>query len=177
MTKQSDYQIRNGIISHDRLKDVINYSPNTGDIIATASRGRVKQGDVLGSLDKGGYVVLRIDNREYKGHRIAWFYTHGEWPNGQMDHINHIKNDNRLKNIRVVSDAENKKNLALSKDNTSGITGVYWFKPAKLWKAQINVNGKGKVLGYFKNRLDAAECRKKAEVSLGYHVNHGAKNA
>lgn len=120
-----------------------------------------------------GYLSGGVYGRLYLAHRIIWAIVYGAWPAGQIDHINGNRADNRISNLRVVSNAENGKNQKRPADNASGVIGVYWNKRAKKWHARISVSGKVTSLGYFKNINDAASARKAAEAEYGYHPNHG----
>lgn len=91
----------------------------------------------------------------------------------EIDHENHIRNDNRIENLRLVSSKGNKKNTTRRCDNTSGVTGVHWFKRECKWKVQIKVDGKQRHLGLFDNLDDAVAARKAAERQYGFHENHG----
>lgn len=122
--------------------------------------------------NSNGYVLVAINRRLHKSHRVAWAIATGEWPDGQIDHINGVRNDNRLCNLRVVSNLINSMNRGRKKNNTSGVTGVYWSKQAKKWQAYINV-GRRQHLGYYDEISAAAAARKAAERRLGFHENHG----
>ena len=80
-----------------------------------------------------------------------------------VDHMNHKKNDNRKKNLRVTSHKNNNKNCALAKNNSSGVTGVSWYKRYSKWEANIMIDGKKKYLGRFTDFDEAVKARKKAE--------------
>lgn len=120
-----------------------------------------------------GYRVGTVFYKRAFAHRIAWLLHYGSWPKQEIDHINGIPTDNRIENLRDVTNSENHRNCRRRKDNTSGITGVVWFKSTSRWKAQIHVNGQTKSVGYFTDFNDAVAARKKAEIKLGYHRNHG----
>ena len=81
----------------------------------------------------------------------------------EVDHINHIRTDNRKCNLRVVDRSLNQRNLPLSKRNTSGVVGVWFNKDANKWVAEIRLNYKKISLGYFINKEDAIKARKEAE--------------
>ena len=165
------------MLTQERLKELFHYDPDTGVFVRKVQTcNRVRQNGKAGSLHSSGYLTIRIGSKNYYAHRLAWFYTYGEWPN-QVDHINHNRADNRLCNLRSVTDAENRKNQTLRIDNKSGICGVAWDKHYKKWKAHIRANGKAKTLGYFDNLFDAVCIRKSAEVKLGFHKNHGCVTA
>lgn len=136
-------------ISIDRLREVIDYSPDTGELrwkIRVGMRGRV--GEIAGAEHKG-YIEFGLDGiRGIKAHRVAWAITHGNWPDGEIDHINGCKTDNRIGNLRIVSTAQNHQNMRSARcDNKTGLLGVDIHKGRP--RAQIQVGGKKKILGYF----------------------------
>lgn len=116
-----------------------------------------------------------IFNRTYSAHRVIWAICNGVWPLDQIDHINGIKDDNRIENLRSVSRSENQKNRKLTKTNKSGAMGVCWHKAGGKWRAEIKVNNITKHIGYFDNKSDAISARKDAEIKYGFHENHGRK--
>jgi len=118
-----------------------------------------------------GYRVISINGRKHYTARIIWFFVHGEWPTN-IDHVNHLKTDNRLINLRNVSQAENNRNMSKSSNNTSGVSGVSWHKAASKWQAQIMGNGKAIHLGLFNNMADAITARSNAKVEFGFFQNH-----
>lgn len=117
------------------------------------------------------YKSGAIFGQNYFAHRICWKLFFGNDPVGFIDHINGIAEDNRIKNLRDVTHSENCKNQKLRKINKSGVCGVSWNKGGKsgFWVATIS----GKHLGSFSKFEDAVSCRKKAELMLSYHKNHG----
>lgn len=118
---------------------------------------------------RNGYLIISIFDRDYQAHRVMWAMCHGQWPSGDLDHINHNRCDNRLVNLRPVSRGENNRNHSISKRNTSGCVGVY--QRGDKWKASI---GTGKRhLGTFDTFEGAVEARKRAEREFGFHPNHG----
>lgn len=152
----------------DVLRAKLSYNPETGDIVRIGSEG-VKFGYVDGSRYLRGQVCgVRITC-----HRIAWALYYGVWPNGQIDHINHDRFDNRIANLREVSCTENLRNAKRSSRNKSGVTGVSWAKSRNKWIAVITDQSKNINLGYFSDFDAAVAARKKAESDLGYHPNHG----
>lgn len=132
-------------------------------------------GKEAGNNKSTGYISIQIDGRRYMAHRLAWLIAHGRWPESDIDHINGVRTDNRLINLRKASRTDNAKNRAVRNDNTSGMTGVYWDKSVRKWKAEIWLNGKRKNIGRFLTYEDAAAKRKEAEVRCGYHENHGRR--
>jgi hypothetical protein len=128
---------------------------------------------IAGSINDKGYLVVRIAGHACKLHRAAWMMTHGVWPEHDIDHINGDKSDNRIKNLRAVSRAENMKNKPIYRQNSSGITGVGWHRVTGKWAAKIRVNGKDIHLGVFETVELAEQTRKAAEIHYGFHKNHG----
>lgn len=123
---------------------------------------------------KWGYVIGRFNQKTIRAHRVIWEIFNGEIPEGmQIDHINHIRHDNRVENLRLVSNQENCKNISMQKNNTSGVTGVCWSKQKGKWMAKIKVDYKTINLGLYSDIEKAVEARKKAEIKYSFHKNHG----
>jgi len=120
-----------------------------------------------------GYRQGSIFSVMYLAHRVVWAVHQGEWPTHEIDHINGVKNDNRIENLRAVTRVANSRNLPKRADNSSGVTGVTWNKNALKWTAQITVNTQQVHLGVFTKRDDAIAARKAAEAKYGFHENHG----
>ena len=159
--------------SIDELNDRYKYDSVTGIITNRISSGRAKKGEEAGTKNAAGYRVVSISSSRYYGHRVSWFMYYGAWPKSTIDHINGVRDDNRIVNLRDVDHKENLKNQRLQKSNTSGVVGVYWNKPTKNWRVKIEVNGKQIHIGYFQYMPDAVKARQKAEVKYGFHENHG----
>ena len=97
-------------LSQKYLREALHYDPDTGIFtwkVATASC--VKVGAEAGCVKNDGYRAIGMGGKSYKAHRLAWLYVHGEWPKEQIDHINHIRTDNRMENLRPASGGENAK--------------------------------------------------------------------
>lgn len=127
----------------------------------------------LNAVSSTGYRFGTIWNGITYAHRVLWAMAHGEWPDGEIDHINADKLDNRIENLRVVSKRENARNRRLSKRNKSGITGVCWCRKRRAWVASIKGDTGTINLGRFKCVGMAMRARKQAQRQLGYHPNHG----
>lgn len=128
-----------------------------------------------GKLHKAtGYKRVSIGNAKVREHRIVWEMFNGPIPEGyEIDHINHIRSDNRLENLRLVTRKVNMRNTSKRSDNTSGCVGVGWDNCTGKWKAQIQVDGKNINLGRYTEMFDAICARKSAEYRFGFHANHG----
>lgn len=135
-----------------------------------------KMGEPIGTESSNGYLMIRIFGKRYYSHRLAWFFHYGKWPSDQIDHINGNRKDNRISNLRCVSNLENHKNMKMPKTNTSGAVGVSFNKRDKRWYAQIKSRMKTIPLGSSKDFFEACCIRKSAEVRYRFHINHGRKN-
>jgi hypothetical protein len=165
-------------LTQERLKSLFNYNPETGEFTRLVSRGGRRVGEIAGSPARKSngkvYIDIHIDGKHYYAHRLAWLYTYGAWPENDIDHIDHDSTNNRLINLRDVTNAENHKNRKMSKRNNSGVTGVYFRNDMQKWHARIAVNGKRIHLGHFEVKDDAVTARKNADVECGFHPNHGS---
>jgi len=152
-------------LMQNRLKKLLDYNPKTGVFRWKISRrGNCKFGDVAGTINSNGYRVIGIDSKRYYASRLAWLFMEGYLPEYEIDHENRVEDDNKWKNIRHVSRQCNLRNRGRQRNNTSGVTGVFWAKPKKKWRAQIAISDKMKHLGYFKVFKDAVLARWQAEV-------------
>ena len=138
-------------ITQVMLGDLFEYNVDSGVFLRRIRTGQnVQSGAVAGSMDGKGYWQISVCGRVFRAHRLVWLYVYGRWPDAQIDHINGDKADNRLTNLREVTNAQNMQNrLVLQKNNTSGFAGVSFYKPTGKWKSQIKVNGGVIFLGYF----------------------------
>lgn len=161
-------------LTQERLKELLHYDPDTGVFIWKVKiADKIIIGDVAGYKRGGGYVLIGIYGIKYLAHRLVWLYAHGGFPPEQIDHINQIKDDNRIVNLRAVSRTENLRNRKLPSNNTSGFIGVGWVKQSKRWCARITVKNKLIQLGSYTDISDAISARKAANIKYGYHPNHG----
>lgn len=119
-------------------------------------------------------MVSWVNKKLQYHHRLAWELVNGPIPEDmQVDHINGIRTDNRIENLRLVTSSGQSKNQKLREDNKSGYPGVFWRSQRKKWSAYINSEGKRKYLGLFSSKDEAIDARKEAEKQMGYHSNHG----
>lgn len=117
-----------------------------------------------------GYVVIMIDGKSYQAHRLAWLYIYEKWPDNMIDHLNTIRDDNRITNLRDVEHNINIQNQRRAQKNnkSAGLLGVTFNKLAQKYVAQIKLNGKNKYLGLFDNAEDAHEAY--LEAKRQYHA-------
>ena len=161
------------MITQERLKELLDYNIETGIFTRNITVGsRAMKGMIVGSPDKDGYLEVTLNRRKYKLHRLAFLYIEGKFPI-EVEHDNRIKFDNRWCNLIATTRLENQKNLPKQKNNTSGVTGVIWYKLTNRWRASIAVNNKTIYLGYYKDKNDAILAREAANIKYGFHVNHG----
>ena len=160
----------------ERLHELFKYNSKTGDLIRkTTIKAHAKKGDIIKQKDSKGYLKTRVDGTRYSVHRLIYKMYYGvEDVSKQIDHINGIRDNNRIKNLRLVEQSENQKNSFLRKDNKTGSVGV--FKTSfNSWTAYIQANKKYNHLGTFKTKEDAVKARKKAERMLSFSKRHGEK--
>lgn len=115
-----------------------------------ARRQAVKAGDVAGHLASGdGYLTIFIQGYAYKAHRLAWLLYTGKWPKHEIDHINRVRSDNRIENLREATKSQNKINSDIWRNNKSGYKNVHFHKATKKWAAEVKRNGKTQHIGLF----------------------------
>ena len=168
----------------DELRQLLSYDAKTGCLyrLPKPSTNRFNKqyntcyaGNVTGDIQADGYLATSVKGKRIKNHRIAWALHFNEWPDRQIDHINHIRTDNRIENLRLADDASNRKNQSPPKDNTSGMVGVSWRKDRSCYAVYINSGGKRTRLGHYVNLNDAIAARDAANQNFGFHPNHGKK--
>jgi hypothetical protein len=168
-------------------RELLDYDPATGecrwrerDLKWFASTHRQRQWnskwagkEAFTTVNPCGYRCGSILEVRVVAHRVAWLLHYGEWPKGDIDHINGTKTDNRIANLRDVTHEENLHNSPRRSTNKSGVTGVFWTERSKKWRAYICLNSRLTHIGYFTDFEEAVAARKAAELRHGYHVNHG----
>ncbi|WP_366871557.1 HNH endonuclease signature motif containing protein [uncultured Ruegeria sp.] len=178
--------------SPEVLRQLLDYNPGTGklrwkhrgpewfkDGRCTAQGEANKWNSIfagkpaLACLDNYGYPSGTLLNARVRAHRVVWAICNSYWPTMTIDHINGDRADNRISNLREVSQSDNCKNTKIPNDNTSGVVGVGWCNTRGKWIAQIGSLGVRKRLGYFDDKLEAIAVRRAAEKEMGFHPNHG----
>jgi len=110
-----------------------------------------------------GYISISLSGGRFYAHRIAFLISNKYMPK-YIDHINSIKTDNRLSNLRECTFSENSCNKGRQKRNTSGYKGVYWNKRAQKWISKINKNDKEFWLGTYNCKHEAARAYNRAAI-------------
>lgn len=130
----------------DRLSQLLHFT--NGVLVWKVSRkGPARAGDVAGCVKPCGYVRVVVDGTRLWLHRVVWAMHHQQWPEGEIDHINGIRHDNRIENLRCVSPAINQQNQRAARNNAVGLLGVV-MKRGK-FSARIKTAGRTRYLGSF----------------------------
>lgn len=136
----------------DAILGMMTYDPKSGEFFWKHDRkkGQVKAGSLVGSTDAHGYRITHVFGRMIKIHRLVWLIEFGEWPSAEIDHINGVKSDNRIENLRDASRITNAQNIGKPNSNsTSGFRGVSFQKQRGKWGARIRIGKTYKHLGLF----------------------------
>lgn len=153
------------MLTHERLLEILTYDKQTGNFVW--NNGPFK-GKISGSIRDDGYVRLKIDNKNYYAHRLAWLYCYGEFPKQMIDHINGIRNDNRIENLRDVSAKVNSQNYRkCPAKNSTGLLGAQ--RSGKRWKTRIRIGDKQIHIGCY----NTAEEAHQAYVNIKRQVHEG----
>ena len=158
------------ILTQIQLKEIIEYNPETG-VFKWTKKKKWTNKRTVGHIDKDGYHSIMIDGRNWRAHRLAWLYIYGELPD-QIDHVNHNKADNRIVNLRSVTNQQNQMNRRYT-GNSAGFMGVCYDKSRKQYKPHIKVDQELINLGRYDTLEEAIDARIAAEVEYGFHINHG----
>jgi hypothetical protein len=138
------------MLTQERLKQLLHYNEGSGEFFWALSRRGVKAGKKAGTKHHTGYIAIKIDYEFYLAHRLAWMWSHGEFPKSHIDHINRNKFDNRLANLREVTNKQNHENSGIQKNNATGYRGVSWIESTGKYKAYLHHNKKQIYFGCFK---------------------------
>ena len=156
--------------------DSLKYNQETGELVWVKGRSD-RVGKVAGNVDSRGYRKIMVKGHNFRAHRICWVIAYGSEPANEIDHINGLKDDNRLRNLREATRSQNCMNMKVRSDNKSGFKGVYWREHAKRFTASIWKDGKRKTLGYFDTAEQAHKSYIQASINMhGEFANTGGGN-
>ena len=153
-------------LTQKRVRELFDYDPETGLLMWKVNRRRVKVGDVIKTVNSAGYTTLEIESKSYLAHRIIWLWNYGYFPENDVDHINRVRLDNRICNLREVSRSCNLRNSCVSTRNRSGVKGVSVNKHG--CHASIMIGGKQIHIKTVHDFTEAVAHRLAAEQCLGY---------
>jgi len=165
------------MLTQNEVKKLFTYNRDTGELIRRISIGTggfgCKQGNSVGSKSTSGYIRVRVNGKYYPRSHLVWLYHKGYLPTKVIDHIDRVRTNDKIDNLREVVYKDNYKNLSKRTNNKSGVTGVAWHKKAKKWRAYIMIDSTHIHLGLFKNKEDAKTARKEADKKYGFSPTHG----
>lgn len=169
-------------LTQERLKQLLHYDGETGVFTWIVNRkGPARIGDIAGTLvstkkKHTTYVRLEIgvDGNRYKAHRLAWLYEYGVMPTHQIDHVDRNPLNNRIGNLREVTNKQNAENRGLLPNNTSGYKGVCYSKQRQKWVAHIHHNGLQIHIGVFNSPEEASAAYEKMAGILFTHYKKAA---
>jgi hypothetical protein len=170
-----------------RLREFFKYSPRTGEFRYRPNRARKwftsdrlwlswnaqfggKVATAVSARD--GYQRVAVNQRSYLAHRVIWAMMTGAWPKEEIDHINGDRTDNRWSNLRAASRTQNARNMEKPRNNTSGVTGVHWWKTKRLWQVYGGARN-NRVVKYAKTFDEAVAIRERIKQDLGMTARHG----
>ncbi len=150
-------------LTQERLRAALDYDPLTGVFLwRTNRRGHAKAGNVAGTPSKG-YVSIKLSQKRYYAHRLAWFWMTGKWPAEEIDHRDLDRGNNRWANLREATARQNKGNL---RPRTGGLKGVRYEPRGSAWVARIKDHGRNLHLGTFRTATEADAAYRAAAAEI-----------
>lgn len=155
-------------VTVERLRELLTYEPDAGVLRWRVGYGNAFAGFVAGARTWAGYMAVGIDGEKFRAHRVAWALAHGAWPTQTIDHLDGDRCNNKLINLREVSQAVNMQNIRKpTARNTSGYLGVHWSVKHGGWMASLTVSGKSKRRGPYKTPERAFDAY--VDLKRSYH--------
>ncbi|VTP12661.1 hypothetical protein PUATCC27989T_00473 [Phytobacter ursingii] len=157
-------------VSKETILNSLIYIEETGEFFWKETKSnRAVKGSLAGCTDGDGYRIIRIGRVGLRAHRIAWLMVYGDWPDDDIDHINRVKSDNRISNLRVVTNQQNQINkdkggVYAGRPTSSKYKGVSKYRGGK-WRAHIKSDGKFRCLGHYKTEIEAFEAYKRESIN------------
>ena len=146
------------ILTQQTVKELLDYNQITGECNwkeKPNTKSPICIGQKIRNQDKDGYYRVFIHGKSYKLHRIAWLYVYGSWPTGQIDHINGVKTDNRICNLRDVNQSLNMHNIHLPSAGKKSCLPRGVYLEHGRYRARIKINNRVKNLGSFDTIIKA----------------------
>jgi len=162
------------MITQELLKELFDYDLETGWFFNKVQRGvRGPIGEPAGNYDKDGYIVISIDRKKYRAHRLVWLYMTGEWPEAEIDHKDGVPWNNRWDNLREATRSDNitNSNRALGE---SGFRGVKFDQCTRTWRARIGYGYQRQYLGTYSTAEEAYQAYLVAAEAVhgGFALHH-----
>lgn len=154
-------------LTAEQVRNCLDYDPLTGKFRWRVTRGCRYRGSPAGTKSHDRYTI-QVEGCRQETSVLAWLHYYGEWPKGEIDHINLDKGDDRIENLRDATISQNEMNKGIRKDNTSGFKGVAFDSRSGKYIAKINVRGEKYPLGYFREAEHAG-----AAYRIAASVIHG----
>jgi hypothetical protein len=156
------------MLTQERLKKLLHYDPLIGIFVWKVSKRGVSAGRIAGcEISKNSYIRIMVEGESYVAHRLAWFYVYGSWPVYHIDHIDGIRWNNRINNLRDVTQSYNVQNENKPRTtNTTGVMGVHIHKQTGKYRVRIQVLGKHIHIGLFKSIEEASLAYQAAKRKL-----------
>lgn len=149
-------------LTHQRLLQLLNYNPETGEFTWAIRVQYRKIGHPVGGKRRDGYFQIQLDGEKFLQHRLAWFYVHGKMPDFEIDHEDRDPSNNRIKNLRIATKKQQNGNAKVRSDSVSGIRGVRLLYGK--WQARIKLNEKRVTLGRYNSKEEAQDAYRKAAL-------------
>jgi hypothetical protein len=154
-------------ISLDELRELLDYDRSTGIFLWKKRTGNVPESMVAGCLDRHGHRIIVVKQKKHMAHWLAWFYVYGEWPSFEIDHINMCRDDNRIENLRLVTERwQQRANQKVRSDSSSGFKGVRKTHGGSTWMVRCRKRGVEKILYGFHSPEEASMAYKKLAEEL-----------
>lgn len=154
------------MITQEQLRAELDYDPLTGAFTWRNARPGVRQGAEAGRISPShGYRDITLWGRQYRANRLAFMWMLGRWPEGDAEHEDRRKANNRWLNLREATRSQNMANVGLRSNNKSGVAGVVWDADRNKWRAQLRVDGRKTNLGRFDTIDEAAAVVRAAAVA------------
>jgi len=161
------------MLDQEKLKSILTYNPQNGDFFWLKSAGSVRKGAKAGCISlkgktKKAYMDIAIGGKKYRAHRLAWLYMTGEWPKGEVDHINSDGCDNSWSNLRDVTHSKNCMNKSPRRDSSTGFIGIGIYRGK--YRVRVWRDGKRITVGEYSDLAEAVVKRDLAYEQAGYEV-------